>query len=304
MPRIDFSRADLHMHSTWSDGTDSPKDLLAKVTAAGIDFFSITDHDEYRGSRLLLLQLKESWNETQDESLPFFIPGTEFSCRDDLGKYHILGYAYQTDSVPIRKLMADLHDIRMLKVTNRLKYLKDKYGFGFSNEEIKRLMRHHNPGKPHIAKLMMKHGFADSVSEAITKYINHYHGPERRIAPEEAIQAILEAGGIPVLAHGPFGDGEQDLDAAEMETRVSRLIRAGLQGVEGYYSGYSPVHQQMMLEIASRHDLLVTAGSDYHGKNKKVLLGDTGPSDNEEKKARLLPFYQEALTKVEQYSQL
>lgn len=280
-------RADLHLHSTWSDGTDSPGELRKKVSEAGIGFFAITDHDEFRGCRELLLQPK-------DEAGPVFITGAEFSCRDEEGKYHILCYAYDTQSPAMQGLMDTVHGIRLKKAANRMSFLKNTYGFEFTVREIEALMRRHNPGKPHIARLMMKHGYAGSIPEAITKYINHYHGPERRIRPEEAIEAALAAGGIPVLAHGPFGDGEQDLGAEEMEARVLRLKAAGLLGVEAYYSGFDEARRDMMLDLADRHGLLVTAGSDYHGKIKAVALGDTGPGSPEEKAARLAEFIAEA----------
>ena len=279
------------MHSTWSDGTDSPRELLTKVKGAGISYFAITDHDEYRGSRQLLLQLKE----IPDKVRPVFITGAEFSCRDEKGKYHILAYAYDTQSAAIRSLMASVHKVRIEKAANRMTFLKDKYGFSFSESEYAALMRHHNPGKPHIAKLMIRHGYAGTISEAISNFLDHYHGPERRIRPEEAIEAVLKAGGIPVLAHGPFGDGEQDLGPEEMEKRVLRLKEAGLMGVEAFYSGFSPAHRDMMLGLAGRSGLLVTAGSDYHGKNKIVQLGDTGPGEAAEKAAAVSEFCAEAL---------
>ncbi len=294
-----FHKADLHMHSTWSDGTDSPRELLDKVIAAGIDFFSITDHDEYRGGRELILQVKKR---KQTEVMPYFISGAEFSCRDDLGKYHILGYAYDIKNEAVRKLMEAVHEVRIQKVTNRMRFLKERYGFHFSESEIASLMKHRNPGKPHIAKLMVRHRYAGTISEAILGFIDHYHGPERRIHPEEAIEAVIQGGGIPVLAHGPFGDGEQNLDKKEMTARVERLMNAGLMGLECYYSGFAEAHQDMMLELANRYHLLVTAGSDYHGENKLVRLGNTGRSDPAEINEQIRDFWVEAMKRGDSYS--
>ena len=279
------------MHSTWSDGTDSPRELLNKVEEAGISCFAITDHDEYRGSQELLLQLKE----IPDKIRPVFITGAEFSCRDEKGKYHILTYAYDTQSPAIRDLMASVHRVRIEKTENRMAFLKEKYGFEFSDGELAALLRHHNPGKPHIAKLMIRHGYAKTISEAIVNYIDNYHGSEPRIRPEEAIEAALKAGGIPVLAHGPFGDGEQDLGPEEMDGRIRRLKDAGLMGAEVFYSGFTPAHRDMMRELAGRYGLLMTAGSDYHGKNKKVQPGDTGPGEAGEKAAAVSEFCAEAI---------
>ncbi len=294
-----FHKADLHMHTTWSDGTDSPKELLNKVIAAGIDFFSITDHDEYRGGRELILQVKER---KKTEKMPHFVSGAEFSCRDELGKYHVLGYAYDIKNEAVRRLMKTVHEVRIQKATNRVRFLEETYGFRFTESEFAVLMRHRNPGKPHIAKLMVRHGYAATVSEAILNYIDNYHGPERRIHPEEAIEAVLAGGGIPVLAHGPFGDGEQKLSRQEMTARVLRLKEAGLMGLECYYSAYSEAHQDMMLELADRFRMLATAGSDYHGENKLVHLGNTGCSDPEEINERIRDFYSEAMKRGDSYS--
>ena len=274
------------MHSTWSDGTDTPRDLLKKVREAGIDVFSVTDHDEYRG----ILELNKHQGKQPEDGAPAFIPGTEFSCRDGDDKFHILGYAYDTEAPSIRGLFEDVRTIRMQKAENRIRFLKQNFGFTFSDEEYSALIRNHNPGKPHIAKLMVNHGYAEDISEAIDRYIGRYHGPERRIKPEEAIEAILSAGGLPVLAHGPFGDGGQNLGPEEMERRVSRLKAAGLAGVEAYYSGFSAAQRDMMLGLADRNGLTVTAGSDYHGGNKKVRLGDTGCADASRGPGGLLKF--------------
>ena len=103
-----------------------------------------------------------------------------------------------------------------------------------------------------------------------------FHGEGEYVRPEEAIAGILGGGGIPVLAHPSFGDGDQLIIGEEMEARLQRLIGFGLQGVEAFYSGFSPKLRNEMLRFASRFELYVTAGSDYHGKNKLVELGDTG----------------------------
>ena len=203
---------------------------------------------------------------------------------------------------PMNRILEAVHEVRIQKVTNRMRFLKERYGFHFSESEIASLMKHRNPGKPHIAKLMVRHRYAGTISEAILGFIDHYHGPERRIHPEEAIEAVIQGGGIPVLAHGPFGDGEQNLDKKEMTARVERLMNAGLMGLECYYSGFAEVHQDMMLELASRYHLLVTAGSDYHGENKLVRLGNTGRSDPAEINERIRDFWVEAMKRGDSYS--
>ncbi len=259
---------DLHMHSTTSDGTDTPEEILMQVKKAGIDLFSLTDHDAIKGCAVILDHLKEGD--------PRFIPGIEFSCRDEKGKYHILGYAYDISSSAINSIVEQGHAYRMIKLQKRLAFLKNTFGFDPTLEEINTLLSMDNPGKPHIADLMIKYGFASTKREAMHRYINQLQIKNENLRPKEAIEGILAAGGIPVLAHPSYGDGDQLILGDEMEQRLRRLMSFGLQGVEAYYSGFTDKLRQEILSLADKYKLYVTAGSDYHGTNKLVALCDTG----------------------------
>lgn len=263
-----FGKIDLHMHSTVSDGSDTPSELLQHVREAGLCLFALTDHDAVKG----VLEMRGLLVSTD----PHFIDGIEFSCRDDLGRYHILGYHYNPCAEPIRSLVDRTHRMRMEKATVRLDFLRQKFGFSFSDGEIRKLLNLDNPGKPHIANLMVKHGYAKNRQQAIREYIDSLRFKTEYIPPEEAIQSILAAGGIPVLAHPCFGDGYQLVVGNDMENRLKRLMDFGLMGVEAFYSGFSPEMRDEMLALAERFSLYVTAGSDYHGTNKLVKLGETG----------------------------
>ena len=122
---------------------------------------------------------------------------------------------------------------------------------------------------------MIKYGYAATIGEAFDKYLNQYEFSGEHVRPEDAIRAITQAGGIPVLAHAPFGSGNQRLSAEEVEGRLKRFIPCGLRGLEGFYSKYTPELQREMLCFADKYDLFVTAGSDYHGTHKTVALGET-----------------------------
>ena len=113
------------------------------------------------------------------------------------------------------------------------------------------------------------------------------------LSPQQAIGAILAAGGVPVLAHPSYGDGDQLILGEEMDARLQRLTGFGLQGVEAYYSGFTARLNREMLAFAARYGLYVTAGSDYHGKNKLVRLGDTGLADAAEGPEGLRRFWDE-----------
>ena len=263
---------DLHMHSTVSDGTDAPQELLQRVREAGITLFSLTDHDAVKGCAMI--------RDIRADGDPEMLNGVEFSCKDELGKYHILGYRYDPESAAIREVVELGRGYRMKKVNARLAFIRDRFGFVFSEEDTERLLFLENPGKPHIANLMVQYGYAPDRTTAISQFINQAHFQSEYVRPEEAIRGILAGGGIPVLAHPAYGNGEDLIIGREMDERLERLTGFGLEGVEAFYSGFSPKLIEETLAFAEKYRLYVTAGSDYHGKNKMIALGDTNMDRN------------------------
>jgi hypothetical protein len=270
------------MHTTVSDGTDTPSQLLSNVRKAGIGLFAVTDHDAFKGCAVIRGLLTD-----RD---PGFLTGVEFSCRDEEGKYHILGYGFDPDAKTIIQTVEKGHRYRISKVRARLDFLETRFGFRFPEEEIKRLFESDNPGKPHIGNLMVKYGYAQTKEEAIREYVNQFRSPSEYVRPEEAISGILGAGGVPVLAHPSYGSGDELIIGEEMDRRLCRLISYGLRGVEAYYSGFSAKLREEILSFAEKYKLYVTAGSDYHGTNKQIPLGDTGLPDPENYDERLISF--------------
>jgi len=275
---------DLHIHTTVSDGTDTPEEIINKVRAAGIDMFSITDHDAIDGA------VEVSKITAKDDYTPVFIKGIEFSCRDSFGKYHILGYDYDETKAEFTDVVKWSHEMRISKVKARIEFLKSEFGFSFSKDDIQKLFQNSNPGKPHIAKMMIKYGYASSVKEAFNNYLNRKKFPNEYLTPEKAIRAVIGGNGIPVLAHPAYGDGSQLIIGEDMDKRLKRLKEFGLQGIECYYSAFTPKLVQEMLDFADKYDFLVTAGSDYHGLNKLVMLGDTNLKKVSEGSRRLRDF--------------
>ncbi len=271
---MDFpKKIDFHMHTTTSDGTDTPELLLEKIRQNGIDMFAVTDHDAISACESIRHLLRETG---EDKNIRF-VNGVEFSCEDAYGKYHILGYGYDIFHPEIRKLVTDSHGLRMTKLSRRIEFLEDEFGFTFPQEEVNALFSLRNPGKLHIANMIVRQGYAENKDIAIKKYLNHvtYQG-RVHIFPEDAIEVIVKAGGIPMLAHPCLGDGSQKLDDREMRRRLTALKACGLLGLEAYYSVFSKETTDRMLSFADEFDLLVSAGSDYHGTNKQVALGQTG----------------------------
>ena len=261
-------RIDLHMHTTVSDGTDTPEAILNHVKESGIGLFAITDHDAIKGCGVI-----QQLRKPED---PQFLTGVEFSCRDEEGQYHILGYGYDPEAESMRELVEKGHRIRMEKIDTRMEFLETEFGITFPPEETEHLLKLDNPGKPHLAILLVKHGYASSIDDAMKNYLNKLRVRLKFLDPEEAIKGILAGGGIPVLAHPTYGNGDQLILGENMDRRLQRLMAYGLQGVEAFYSGFNTKIREEILGFAEQYRLYITAGSDYHGKNKLVQLGDTG----------------------------
>ena len=284
-----MKKIDLHTHTIFSDGTDSPSEIIEKARTAGLDLLSVTDHDSIRAG----FEIPSLMKQLPADQRTTFIRGVEFSCRDELGKYHILGYGYDPDIPGIAEVVAKGHEMRMQKTKARLAFLEEAFGFKFTEEEVEELLARDNPGKPHIANLMVLHGYASDKKDAISNYINKKKLKNVHVHPQEAIEGILKSGGIPVLAHPSYGDGDQLIIGEEMEQRLLRLMDFGLKGLEAFYSGFTPKIQSETLLLAERYDLYVTAGSDYHGCNKMIDLGWTNLEDLSEAPPGLLRFLED-----------
>ena len=288
-------KIDLHMHTTVSDGTDTPEELLAYIKETGITLFSVTDHDAVKGGEKVLSILQPGD--------PKFLTGVEFSCKEyakdgKQEKFHILGYGYDPDASSMRRLVETGHAYRMEKLGMRLDRLRKEFNVVFSKEDEASLYAMDNPGKPHIGILMTKHGYTESKEQAIKQYINQLHVKGQYFRPKEAIEGILGAGGIPVLAHPSYGSGDQLILGEEMDERLKKLMNFGLQGVEAFYSGFSLPIQKEVLGFAEKYHLYVTAGSDYHGRNKLVELGDTNLKSGDPYPDGLVRFLEEISPKL------
>ena len=290
----EIRKIDLHMHSVVSDGTDTPEELLAKVREQGFDLFALTDHDAVKGCKQIL-----GARSAED---PAFLTGVEFSCKDEEGKYHILGYGFDPDAEAVQKIIMTGHSYRMSKVVARIEFVRREFGFELPRDEIDRLLALDNPGKPHLANLLVKYGYVENKDIAIRDYIDKIRFGEEYVRPETAIAGILESGGIPVLAHPAYGSGDEIILGDTMERRVRKLMGYGIQGLEAYYSGFTRKIRKEMLDLSAKFNLYVTAGSDYHGRNKIVILGDTGLHDTAEGAEGLHRFLEKVEEKLDAQS--
>ncbi len=258
---------DLHLHTTASDGSDAPDELVDKAIASGLNTISITDHDTLEGIKEVIKLPPDGIK---------IVTGVELSCSvEGNGGFncHILGYGFDLDNKAMLDVLRLGREKRLLKLEKRLVYLKEKHGIEFSDDEIASLRSKNSVAKPHIARLIIKKGLAVSVADAIEKYLKGASFPDDRFDASLAIDAIRMAGGRSVYAHPLGGEREKRLTRDELKRRVAVLKSLGLCGLECYYSRYNRDDIKFLISVAKENNMLISGGSDYHGANKTVTLG-------------------------------
>lgn len=260
------SSVDLHMHSTTSDGDRTPEELVRLVRDAGIRTFALTDHDTIDGIAAIESCIPEDMT---------FIPGIEFSCMTEGFKYHLLGYAYDSENQPFRDFIRKAQKLRSEKMVVRVGELERKYHIFFPEEELQAVYRAKSPNRSALADLLVRHGICQNSEEAFRKYLNAL--PSFRVEGADAIRVIREAGGIPVWAH-PFGENRrEERSVEEFERLLDILISLGLQGLECWYNVYDYERRQFLIQTAEKRGLWISGGSDFHGFSRKPnQLGDLG----------------------------
>lgn len=253
---------DLHVHSTASDGTASPRELAELALRQGLSAVAVTDHDTVLGYP----ELKEAGEELGIET----VPGIEISTKFHRA-VHILGYYIDSHSPhlePVLNWVVEDRDKRNREMCR----LMAADGLPVNYEDMKQRFGE-VIGRPHFADLLVELGLAKNVKDAFDRYVEkgqrYYVG--RTILPiEQAIDIIRLSGGVPVLAH-PF---QYQLDDAGLRELIEHCIAQGLRGMECRYSGYGPEQSEYLEKLAEEYGLIKTGGSDYHGSNKpKIVLG-------------------------------
>lgn len=263
---------DLHIHSTASDGSLDPLDILSLAKTAGLAAFALTDHDSIEGARKIIAR--------GDLSGPVkFVTGVEISAQPPdffnvSGSFHILGYGFDIDSSALNQSLHEQQAARKNRNPHIIKRLND-LGIDIRLEEvIASVEKNAQIGRPHIARVMVQKGLAASIEDAFDHFIGKgkpAYVEKARIPTTLAIEQIRSAGGVPVLAHPGLLD-VSDFEAYEY--LLSELVPAGLKGIEVYYPSHSPEETDYFLELTEKFDLLPTGGSDFHGAvNPEIQIG-------------------------------
>ena len=260
------NRVDLHLHTNISDGSDTIQELYRKVKEAGIHTFSVTDHDRMEGTMEMEKLLK-----TEGNTQLHFIRGIEFSCITHVKKCHILGYNFDPENQKFLNTLELGIRLRQEKTQKRIDYWKNERGIELTKKESDWLYSVKSIGRPHFGQIILNRGLAPDLRTAIKEYVSPCKVGNDRINAAVAIDAIRNAGGVAVWAHPLGGEGEKRLTHEEFNRQLDELICSGIQGLECYYSRYSQEDIAFLLEEAKKHNLLVSAGSDYHGANKPNL---------------------------------
>lgn len=264
-------KVDLHLHTTESDGILTPEVLVSAVAAAGLDYFSITDHDT--------LAMYERHGALLQKFGRRVISGVEVSTNTGDREVHILGYGVPVDGRGLNGILVDRRQARRARA-QRILALLQQSGAPISMRDVEQHAGAGMIGRPHIARTLVEHGFARDVSDAFDRFIGAgcaAYVPSSQITPQQAISAINESGGVSVLAHPTRNAAEECLDD---------FIRHGLQGIEVYSTSHTVHDAERLRARARKHNLVMTAGTDFHGPTE--LTPSPGVDLNEEDVAGFL----------------
>ena len=259
-----MSQVDLHIHSAASDGRYTPEEIVHMAVTAGLTVIALTDHDTIDG----LIPAIEAAREYPALTL---IPGVELSTDVPNGEIHVLGYFIDYTGQEFKASLERMRNSRADRADKMVAKLKE-LGCNIELERVREIAGNGALGRAHVAQALLEKGYISSFKEAFSKYIGHgcpaYVGREK-LTPVEAVKLVIKANGLPVLAH-PY-------TALNPEEVIKELKTVGLVGMEVYYAGYLPTEINNLLNMAQKHDLIPTGGTDYHGidVSSDIAIGDT-----------------------------
>jgi len=246
------SKVDLHIHSTVSDGRFSPTEIVRKAAERGLTIIALADHDSVDGIVPALSATK---------AFPWLkvIPAVEISTDVPQGEIHVLGYFIDYTDHELQATLRKFRNSRRERAQGMVAKL-GKLGIHVDWQRVQEIAGGSSMGRPHIAQAMLEKGYIASFKEAFTRYISR-GGPayveREKMTPAEAVELILRASGLPVLAH--------PLTINDLETVIIELKAAGLVGIEAHYNDYTTDEINRLVSLADRYNLIATGGSDYHG---------------------------------------
>ena len=260
---------DLHLHSTFSDGSDEPEDLVAAAHRVGLTAIALTDHDNLGGI--------ERATAAADEAGISLIPGTELSVDWDSGAMHLLVYFLEPGPGPLQDELVSIQEGREERNREMIDQL-NRVGIEITDADVIERSGEGVTGRPHFAAVLVAKGHAESISDAFDRYLARGrpgYVPRRRLTAHAAIELAKLSGCVTSVAHPhTLGVGADEYAAA-----FTSLAGMGLDGIEAHYAEYTPEVREHLASIARQLDLVATGGSDYHGSFKPGLSIGTGYGD-------------------------
>ncbi|MFD3629023.1 PHP domain-containing protein [Streptomyces sp. NPDC058698] len=257
-------RIDLHTHSTASDGTDTPADLVRKAAAAGLDVVALTDHDTTRGHAEALSVLPAGLT---------LVTGGELSCRLDGIGMHMLAYLFDPDDPALLAERELVRDDRVPRAKGMIAKL-NALGVPVTWEQVARIAGDGSVGRPHVASALVELGVVPTVSDAFTQEWladgGRAYMEKHETDPFEALRLVKDAGGVAVFAHPAASKRGRTVP----ESAIAALAEAGLDGIEVDHMDHEPDTRARLRGLAKELGLLVTGSSDYHGSRKTCVLGE------------------------------
>jgi 3',5'-nucleoside bisphosphate phosphatase len=242
---------DLHTHSTASDGTISPSELVRRAHHIGIRILSLTDHDSTAG-------IEEATRAGVELGVDV-IPGVELSATSSAGDLHLLGYFIDPESEALQVHLAGYREARDRRVIQMVTRLRE-HGVPITLEQVMIKAAGGSVSRAHIGRVLVDLGYAQSISDAFARWLGRNRPgfvPREPLGAADAVRVVLDAGGVPVLAH--------PLTLGVYRRQLPELKAAGLRGIEVYYGPYSDEQRAELLAAARQERLIATGGSDYHG---------------------------------------
>lgn len=257
-------RIDLHTHSTASDGTDTPADLVRKAAAAGLDVVALTDHDTTRGHAEARSALPTGLT---------LVTGAELSCRLDGTSLHMLAYLFDPEEPALLAERELVRDDRVPRARGMIAKL-NTLGVPITWEQVARIAGNGSVGRPHVASALVELGVVPGVSDAFTQDWladgGRAYVEKHETNPFEALRLIKGAGGVAVFAHPAASKRGRTVP----EAAIVELAEAGLDGIEVDHMDHDPDTRARLRGLAKELGLLVTGSSDYHGSRKTCVLGE------------------------------
>ncbi len=258
---------DLHTHTCKSDGSYTPTELVDYAIEKNLAAIAITDHDTIEG----LDEAVSHAASLRARSLPSVevIPGIEFSTKYDKQDVHIVGLYISYEKEAFQNALGGFVDSRESRNIKMCENLQGA-GIDITYERLLRMYPEAVITRAHYASFLLEHGYVRSRQDAFARYLGDhtkYFVPREKVTPSQAVELILKADGIPILAHPPLYHMGND----RLEALISFLKADGLMGIEAFYSTYNNQDVRDMLRLSEKYDLLVSGGSDFHGANKPGL---------------------------------